>query len=186
MTLKKCNALLSLLSCLLLLLHIGYSVYAYLTFYYNPFLTKLFSIPMVAAVCLHAILGMCAVFLLGDGTAPALYPRQNRSTIVQRVSAALFFPLLLLHIRTFTLLQTCAQQEQWFFFALLIAVQVFFYADAIAHAAVSLTRAFITLGWLSSRETQKTLDRIICVLGVLVFLAAAFSVVRTQLVMFVH
>ena len=186
MKLKKSNALLSLLTSLFLLLHIGYSVYAYLTFFYDPFLTKLFSVALIAAACLHAVLGMCAVFLMGDGAGLSLYPRQNRRTVVQRLSAALFFPLLILHIRTFDLLKASAGGGRWFGFALLIVAQLLFYADAIAHAAVSLSRALITLGWLSSRGTQKTLDRIVSVVGVLLFLAAAVCIVRTQLAQFAH
>ena len=186
MKIKKTNAALSLLTVLLLLLHIGYTVYCYLTFSHNAFLSKLFSIPFIAATCLHAVLGMCSVFLLGDGTSLALYPRQNRRTVIQRVSAALIFPLLLLHVRTFQSLQASAQNEKWFVFALLIAVQIVFYGVIISHTAASVTRALITLGWLCSEKTQKTLDRIILILGVLIFLIAAVSVVRTQIIMFVH
>ncbi len=184
MKLKKLNAALSLLTILLALLHIGCSVYMYLTFTYAPFLKQLFSIPLISAVCLHAVLGMCAVFLLGEAGGPVMYPRLNRRTILQRLSAALFFPLLILHLRTFDLLQSSAGNDQWGAFGLLIAVQVLFYGVVILHMSVSLTRALITLGWLSSRKTQRTLDRIIFILGALVFIIAAVSVIRTQIIMF--
>ena len=36
MKLKKINAALGLLSIVFMLLHMGYTVYAYLAFYYNP------------------------------------------------------------------------------------------------------------------------------------------------------
>ena len=186
MKLKKCNAALSLLTSLLLLLHLGYSVYAYLTFYYNPALTKLFSGLLMGAVCLHAVLGMCAVFLLGDGPGAALYPRQNRRTVAQRVSAALFFPLLILHMQTFSLLQSGAASGKWLGFALLIAAQVLFYADVLLHTAVSLSRALVTLGWLPSEKTRKRLDRALLILAALLLVLAAVSVTRTQLIMFVH
>ena len=45
MKMKKINAALGLLSIVFMLLHIGYTVYAYLTFYYNPFLKMVFSPP---------------------------------------------------------------------------------------------------------------------------------------------
>ena len=176
----------SLLSILALLVHLGYSVYEYLTMYYNPFLTKLFSTVLMVAVCLHAVLGMSAVFLMGDGTRLSLYPRQNRLTVVQRLSAALFFPLLFLHTKTFQLLKTSAENRTWFVFALLIIAELFFFADVIIHMAVSLSRALITLGWLSSRETQNKLDRTLMIVGIILFLVTAVSVIRTQLIMFVH
>ena len=40
MTVKKWNARLSLLTILLLLIHEGYQLFAYITFYYNPVLSK--------------------------------------------------------------------------------------------------------------------------------------------------
>ena len=184
MKLKKLNAAVSLVTLVLLLLHIGYSVYAYLTFYYNPFMTKLLAIPMAAVVCLHAVLGMCAVFLQGDGARPDLYPGLNRATIIQRVSAALIFPLLILHINTFALLSMFSERSLWVPFALVLLAQVCFYAALITHVSVSLTRAFITLGWLTSMETKRKLDRVIYVIGAALFVVAAVSVIRTQLGMF--
>ena len=186
MKLKKINAILSLLTVLLLLAHIGIILYTYVTFDYRADQIKLFGGLLVAAMCLHAILGMCAVFLQGDGTRLDLYPRQNRRTVFQRVSAALVFPLLLLHLRNFDLLKAVAGGGNWFLFALLLAVQVLFYGVILGHTAVSVTRALITLGMLRSQETQKKLDRVIFVISVLIFLAVAFAVVRAQIIMFVH
>ena len=186
MKLKKCNAALSLLSVLFLLLHIGYSVYAYLTFYYNPGLTRLFAHTTRIVVCLHAILGMGLVFLMGDGTRLRTYPRQNLGTVLQRVSAALMFPLLLPHVQNFTMLQSAAESGQRLRFTMVIVLEVLFFADVILHIVTSLSRALITLGWLQKPAAQKTLDRVVWVLGVLAFLFSSFAVVRTQLAMFLH
>lgn len=186
MKLKKINAVLALLTVLLLLAHIGIIIYTYVTFDYRADLIKLFGILLVAAMCLHAVLGMCAVFLRGDGTKLDLYPRQNRRTVFQRVTAALIFPLLLLHLRNFDLLQASAASGNRFLFALLLLVQVLFYGVILCHTAVSVTRALITLGALRSRETQKKLDRVIYIISILLFLAAAISVVRGQIIMFMH
>ena len=152
----------------------------------TDFLTKLFSTILMVALSLHAILGMCSVFLMADGTRLSQYPRQNLRTIVQRISAALFFPLLFIHTKTFQLLKSSAENRSWFVFALLIITEILFFADVILHTAVSLSRALITLGWLSSWETQKKLDRTLSILGIILFIIAAVSVIRTQLIMFVH
>ena len=184
MKLKKLNAAMGLLSILCMLLHVGYSIYAYLTFYYNPILTKAFSVPFMVSVCLHSVLGMLTVFLQNDGGRMDLYPKQNRRTILQRVSAALIFPLLILHINTFSAMQASAENEHSLLIILLMLAELLFFAAVMTHIAVSLTNGFITLGVLSSRETQKKIDRVIYVIGALGFVIAAYAVVKVQIVMF--
>ena len=186
MKLKKCSAVLSLLTFLMLLLHMGYSAYAYLTFFYNPALTKAFSVPLIVLTCLHGAAGMCAVFLQSDGTRADLYPKKNVRTIIQRITAALIFPLLILHINTFGLLQTTSSEGQYLLFALLIAAQVLFYIVLTAHAAVSFGKALITLGALRSAKAHKAIDAVIgCLCGALLAVTA-FAVIKGQLAMFLQ
>ena len=164
MKLKKMSAALGLLSIVAIFLHIGYSVFAYLTFYYNPTLTLLTAVPFMVLVCMHAVCGMLTVFLQADGTRLDLYPEQNRRTILQRVSAALILPLLILHINTYGLLLSCAGAGQWFRLALLMLSQPLFYGIVLTHVAVSVTRGLITLGMLSSVDRQKKIDRAIYII----------------------
>jgi succinate dehydrogenase hydrophobic anchor subunit len=184
MRLKKINAALGLLSIAAMLLHIGYTVFAYLAFYYNPTLKLLTAIPFMVLACLHAVCGMLTLFLQSDGTRLELYPKQNARTILQRVSAALMLPLLILHINTFGLLQSSAEAGQWIWFALLMLSQPLFYGVVQTHIAVSVTRGLITLGWLSSTEKQKVIDRVVYILCALAFVVSTFVVVRTELAMF--
>ena len=184
MRLKKINAALGLLSIVAMLVHIGYTVFAYLAFYYNPTLKLLTAIPFMALACLHAVCGMLTVFLQADGTRLDLYPKQNARTILQRASAALMLPLLILHINTFGLLQSSAEAGQWIWFALLMLSQPLFYGVVQTHIAVSVTRGLITLGWLSSTEKQKVIDRVVYILCALAFVVSTFVVVRTELAMF--
>lgn len=184
MPLKKINAALGLLSIAAMLVHIGYTVFAYLAFYYNPTLKLLTAVPFMVLACLHAICGMLTVFLQADGTRLDLYPRQNARTVLQRASAALMLPLLILHINTFGLLQSSAEAGQWIWFALLMLSQPLFYATVLTHIAVSVTRGLITLGWLSSTEKQKVIDRVVYILCAVAFAVSNFVVVRTELAMF--
>ena len=184
MKIKKINAGLSLLSTLALLVHLGYTVYAYLTFYYNPTLKLILSYPFMILTCLHAVFGMMVMFLKSDGTRIDLYPKKNVHTILQRLSGVLMLPLLILHINTFDLLSSCAGAGRWFFFALLLFGQMVFYGLALTHVAVSLTRAPITLGWLTDREKQKRLDKVIYVLCAVLFLISVFAVTKGELAMF--
>ncbi len=184
MKLKKLNAALGLLTILCLLLHMGYSVYTYVTFYYNPTLSKAFQLPVIIAACLHGVTGMLTVFLQNDGGSAALYPRHNRRVILQKVSAALIFPLLILHLNTFSLMKQSAENGEKGVVIALIAAELLFFAAAITHAAVSLTNGFITLGILSSRNTQKKIDTVVYVICALGFIAAVYSVVKGQAAMF--
>ena len=184
MRLKKISAAAGLLSSAGLLIHVIYNIYSYLTFYYNPSLKMLTAIPFILFTCIHAICGMCSVFLLGDGTRLDLYRKQNMRTVIQRVSAALLFPLLILHLRTFDLLKSSSGNKQWPFFALLIFLQVIFYAVTAAHVAVSLSGGLITLGILADRQKQKRLDRFVWFLCAVLFAAAVFAVIKGQLKMF--
>ncbi len=186
MKMKKINAALGLLTIVFMLMHVGYTIYAYLTFYYNPFLKMVFAIPFMVSVCLHAVCGMLTVFMMADGTRADLYMKQNRRTILQRVTAALIFPLLILHINTFSMMSACAGNGQTLLILLLIAAELVFFASVITHVSVSLTKGMITLGILSSAETQKKLDRIIYVVGAVVYAAAVYSVLKVQIVMFLQ
>lgn len=161
MVLKKANAMLGLLSAVCMLAHIGYNVFCYLTFYYNPTLKLVFSIPFIVVVCAHAILGMLSVFLSSDGTRLDLYPKQNRRTILKRVSAALMFPLLILHINSFNFMQQNAQADNAVIIVLLIAVEVLFFAVVITHIATSFSAGLVTLGFLGSEKAQVRIDKIV-------------------------
>lgn len=184
MRLKKLNAVLALLSTLALLMHVGYNWYAYLTMYYNPTLKMVFTTPFLLCVCLHAVLGMCSVFLLGDGTRLDLYQRPNRRTVMQRIAAALIFPLLIVHMKTFSLLESTAKSGAWLLFALVMLVQIAFYAVIAVHTVTSFSRALITLGLLTSRETQRRIDRIVAMLCAVVLLCATYAVVAGELSIF--
>ncbi len=184
MKLKKINAFFALLSLLGLLIHVGYSIFAYLTFYYNPSLKKLTAIPFILFTCVHAVCGMCAVFLQGDGTRLDIYRKQNMGTVIQRVSAALIFPLLILHINIYGFLKNAAADGKWFFFILLILLQILFFAVVFSHIAVSFSKAFITLGILNNRIIQKKFDRIVFVLCAALWILSVFAVVKGELKMF--
>lgn len=184
MKLKKVNAALGLLSIAAILLHMGYSVFTYLFFYYNPFLQKVFAIPFMVLVCLHAVCGMLIVFTQGDGTRMDMYPKQNLRTVFQRVSAALILPLLILHINTFALMSAAAKNGHPVYVVLLMIAELLFFAVVIMHVVTSFTRGFITLGWLSSIETQQKIDKAVYVIGAIVFAVSSFIILKGQIGMF--
>ena len=186
MFLKKLNAVISLLTILGMLIHAGYSIFAYLTMYYNPVIKTLTAYPFLICVCLHALLGMFMVFFRTDGMKAGYYPKQNLSTIIQRVSALIILLMLLMHIRMFDLMKNAASKETRFFWWFLVFCEIIFFGAVIAHISVSFSKALITLGLLSSVETKKKIDRTMYVLGTVVFAVSVFAVVRGQMGMFLH
>ncbi len=183
--LKKANAVLALLSTMALIVHISYNIFSYLTMYYNHAMKLLTALPFIVLTCIHAVLAMCLVFLLGDGTRLDLYPMQNRQTIIQRISAALIFPLLIIHLKTFEFLKAISEGKNWIAFALVILVQVMFYAVSIAHATVSFPKALVTLGMLDSRKGLKVIERISFVVGAALFITSAYAIIRGEIAIFI-
>ena len=184
MRMKKFNAVVALLSSIALLVHIGYCSFAYLTMYYNPNLKTLTAAPFIICTMIHAVCGMCIVFLQNDGTSLGVYKEQNKRTIIQRISAALIFPLLIVHLKTFELLKTLSSEGKWVPFALLMALQILFYADVLVHTALSFSKGLITLGIIQDRNKLKILDKVVFVVCTAAFLFASFAVIKGQLTLF--
>lgn len=184
MLLKKTNAVISLITVLLLLIHTGYSSYCYLTFYYNPILKTVFSLPLIVCVCIHAVLGMSAVFINSEGSGGNYYPQLNVETTVQRISAALIFPLLILHIKTFGFLSAAAENSHYGLLILIFVSEILFYSVVFAHIAVSISRALITLGWLYSPETKKRIDKAMYIICTISCIFSSAAVIYGQAVMF--
>ena len=184
MKLKKFNAILAVLSAVALVVHMGYTSYAFLAMYYNPTLKGITCGPFIICACLHGILGMCSVFLLGDGTRLDIYKKQNRRTIIQRVSSTLIFPLLIIHLKSFELLKQTSSEGKWALFILCILIQICFFTVVVIHTMVSVSKAFITLGLLEDREKQKKIDKIIFAFFAAILLFAGVVIVRGELQMF--
>ena len=184
MLLKKTNAVLSLITILLLFIHTGYTAYCYLTFYYNPVLKIVFSLPLIVCTCLHAVLGMSAVFMNIEGTSGNFYPQFNRETLVQRISAALILPLLILHIKTFGFLSAAAEGSHTVLMFLIFVSEALFYFIVFTHIAVSTSRALITMGWLSSAETKKRIYKTMYIICTLFWIFASAAVIHGQIAMF--
>lgn len=184
MKLKKLSAFFALLSIALLLGHVGYTIVSYSLFLYNPMLTKIFAVSFLVCACLHGIFAMLSVFWQGEGTALSAYPKQNMSTVLQRGTAAVLFPMIVVHMNMFSLLSASVNAGRMWLFWLLLVCQVLFYGAVITHVTVSFSKALMILGLLSSQRVQKGIDRVMMVLGALVFAGASFVVISTQLKIF--
>lgn len=169
MAVKKWNARLSLLTVALLLIHEGYQLYAYISFYYNPTLTAVSGFALAGCLILHAVLSAICVFVLHDSKAVA-YIRLNIRTVFQRVSAVLIILLLPVHIFSFSLLESTVGGAGY---VLTEAAQIIYYAALSCHVALSFSNALITLGRLSDIRKKHIIDVIVLIICVLLFIAAS-------------
>lgn len=183
MTFKKINAGLALITAFLGLFHIVYVVITYLLMWYNPTIIGVTAGIFMTLTLIHAVLGMISITVLVDGTDLKSYPKQNITTIVQRVSGILIFPLVFLHVNTFDLLTDNAASGNMIMFWLLIVIQVFFFGDVLTHIALSVTRALITLGLLTSSSKRERIDRLVYVGCGCLFVAAVFAVTKFDLML---
>ena len=176
MAVKKWNARLSLLTLLLLVMHEGYQLYAYVTFYYNPTLSKVSGFATAGCFVLHAILSMICVFGMHDAKNVA-YKKLNIRTVLQRVSAVLILLLLPLHIFSFSLMKSSVGGIGY---VLVEAAQILFYAMLSCHVATSFSNALITLGRLSDIKKKRIIDVIVSVIFTLLFIAASVIITTTH------
>ena len=182
MKIKKANAAVGLLIIALLLVHVGYEVYMYLAFKYDPVTTAVIGYGFGALVMVHVVLSVYSVMKLHDGSRLRTYAKLNARTIVQRLSAAGILLLLPLHIKTGD--WVASKTGGLAFFAFLMIAGVLFHAMLFLHIASSFSRALITLGLLESRKTQRILDVLAAVLCAGAFLYASSVIIPTQMFLF--
>lgn len=176
MNVKKLNARLSLLTIFFLLIHEGYQLYAFITFYYNPALSMASGISVAVCLVLHVILSVISVISLHDSKT-VVYKRLNIRTVIQRISGVLLLVLLPLHIFTMPLLKLSVGGAGY---VLTEAVGIIFYAAVSCHAALSFSNALITLGLLSDIKKKRVIDIVALVFFALLFIAASVIITTTH------
>lgn len=179
MKLKKANAIFGLLTIAMLLVHAGYQMYAFIMFVYNPGVTKVLGALILIALILHMILGMSIMMFANDGSELKKYPKENKDTILQRVSAIGILVFLFGHLNAYEILTSHFGGVLSLIIALLI--QALFFGCAFIHVGTSFSRAFVTLGLLESMETKKKIDLVVKVLLVILFIAIMIVLTQTYI-----
>ena len=162
--LRKVNAVISLISTILLLVHaIFYSVWMLL----RAGIAKMSAYPsqiLVVLMLTHAIISIVLAVLGHKGAEKRKcndYPKMNKQTYVQRITGILLILFIGLHI---------AGALNHFQPQILHAiVHPLFFIIALAHVAVSTNKAFITLG-IGNAKCIKMIDiviKIICVFTII-------------------
>lgn len=174
MKMKKANAVITLISMFLFLLHMIYNVLAFMMGFYNPVLSKIFGFSLLFLIALHAVMSIVIVAVFHDSKT-IQYKKKNMRTRFQRITAGIMVLLLPLHIFEIPLLQ---KTRGIFLFSLLQSVKFIFYSAVLFHVALSLTNAFVTLGWMEDRRKKNRIDRALLITAVIlvVVLGVFFTV----------
>lgn len=179
---KKINAGFGLAAVVLLLVHVAYSISAYLLFLYNPLITKVLGYSFAVIVVAHILLSVINVYGKHDTASVRYYPKANIGTILQRTSGLLILLILPIHIKTGSWIM--GHQVGRAGLSALLVAEVVFWAMVMTHVAISLPRALITLGWLATEKGKKRLDIVMQILCAALFVVAAYVVIRTQLIVY--
>ncbi len=179
MTLKKANALLTLLSIFFLTAHLGTCIYSYLAFVYMPVLIHIFA--GIAALCImaHAVISVFILFTQADGFRPDKYPRLNKKTNIQRISGILILLLLFMHFRSFHVLEDLRAAGETSSVRLVIFVQAVFFAVVILHVAVSFSKALISLGIITTEQSKKRVDNVVYIISAMALIIAEYAIITT-------
>ena len=173
---KKANAGLALLTCLVLFTHVIYQVVSYIMFFYNPVISKVLGFSVMGLFVCHAVISIIIVIHNHDAK-DVKYMALNVRTLLQRIFAFVMCALLPTHIFAGKVL---SKNAGTIFYNLEELAQVLFFWAMFSHIALSLTNAFVTFGWLTDIKKKKTMDVVFFIVCMLLFVATSFVVVLTQ------
>jgi hypothetical protein len=160
MLLRKTNAILSLITTLLLLDHAIFSSVSMISMGAVKQNASFMPWMLVGLMMMHAVISMGFAFSAHSETEEnngKTYTKQNIVTLIQRISGILLIALTALHAAE----ASGVMQPPKF---ILVIVPPLFYAIALAHVAISTSKAFITLG-VGNAKVIKAIDivtKVIC------------------------
>ena len=177
MTLKKINAILSLLSIILLAAHLGTCIYSYLTLVFMPGPIKILARISSVFIIAHVVISIIILFTQADGFKRDRYPGLNKRTNIQRISGIVILLMLSMHFKAYRIVTKLSAAGSPAVRPIMLAQSVFF-AAVILHIAVSVSKAFISLGIITTEQQKNKVDRIVYIISAIVFVIAEFAVIR--------
>ena len=175
MKLKKINAITALAVILSALAHIGVMTYSLWTGWYNYRICKMLPRTALTFLLIHILLSIVIFFFSHDG-ADVKYKRLNTGTTVQRITAIIM--MIFIHFHTNAYAHVAAGKSLTAGMTIFrIITELIFFTSVLSHTAVSLGKAFITLGIASSERSVQNISRAAYVICAAVLLAAASGAV---------
>ena len=173
MNLKKNNAILSLFTCLMLLIHVVYQAVAHLMLFYYPIVSKILGYAVLIPAVIHGVMSAISVLFLHDSR-KIMYKKANARTYIQRICAVIIVVLLPAHLYSYAIHDITAGTALFYAATL---IQIIFYGAIITHAAISVSKALITLGMLENTDKMHIIDR--CMFSICAALFVAVSIIVT-------
>ena len=172
MLLRKFNAVLSLLATVLLLDHAIFTSVWMLSRGSVEQSAPLVPWILVGVMALHAFISIdlsLSAHMEGGKCKCKHYPKMNRATIVQRISGALLMIFAALHVAG----TTGALQPPHLVHTILPPL---FFAVALSHTAISVDKAFITLGIGNAKAVKaiSVITKIVCALTLIAGVAGFY------------
>ena len=174
---KKKNALLGLISIVLLIAHAAYQLFSYITFYYNPKVSGIIGSLLLLVVIAHVVISIRIV--LGKNESKTIvYKKKNIRTIIQRVSALIMLFLMPVHVLQFLILKNSANALASI---MIMFTLVLFFAALMTHISCSFSNMLISLGLLDDIKKKKVIDRFVLIICLAVFVLVTFVTVSVQI-----
>ena len=180
MNIKKINAVLSVFTCLMLLIHVAYQAVAHLLLFYAPMASKILGCAVLVPALLHGTMSAISVLFLHDSQ-KIMYKKANIRTYIQRICALITVVLLPAHVHSYAMHEISSGSA--LFFAV-ISIQIIFYGAIITHTAVSFSKALITLGKLENMDRMHKIDRILFMICAILFAAVSMIVAGAKMTLF--
>ena len=177
---KKNNAILSLFTCLMLLIHVVYQAVTHLLFFYYPMVSKILGYAVLIPAVLHGVMSVISVLFLHDSR-KIMYKKANVRTYIQRICAVIIVVLLPAHLYSYAIHDITAGSALFYVVA---SIQIIFYGAIITHVAVSVSKALITLGMIANMDKMHMIDRTLFALCAVLFVAVSIIVTGAKMTLF--
>lgn len=181
MIIKKINAVLSMLTVLLLFAHSTYEIIAYSFFIYDVSVVKILARSFMTVAIIHVIISIIILLFFHEKKLLTKYGKYNWRTLIQRISALAVIVLLAIHIKTANYLLSDGKTMAGIITVLII--EFLFFTSVMLHIGSSFSRAMISLGIITAKKTQTRVDIIVSVICIIWLLAACIAIMRTQYIL---
>lgn len=174
---KKLNALVSLICCLCLFGHCGTMTYSMMTGWYSFAICKNLAHATAITVGVHVALVLVIFFFLQDQSNMSRYKKENGRVMAQRASGLIMIIVLHAHVKNYGFIMSgepfLAGDK-----AKVIILEFIFFLSVFMHLSSSFSKAFVSLGLISSKKTLTIVDRVMQVLCIVLFLVVMVTMVR--------
>lgn len=176
MKIKKANAVLGLVTAVLLLVHMSIMSYSLFTGWYNYAVCKMSARMVCTFFILHILVTLVVFFFCHEGSRITC-KKQNFSVIMQRIEGLLMLLLIHSHVNAYSHMatgQTLTAGQS----VRICVMEVLFFTAVTFHTTHSISNALITLGAVQTERAKGIVDKVCQTVGYALGLFAVIAVIR--------